>query len=137
MDKIDLLAAVFSLLKFIVMRLSAELPDSSRSVDAYFSGTVLCIDDGSSGRYVHSTGLFAKQMPYALNKLTCIRELFLAYELARQCGERIDGMLTTSHTDALQLQLLASNVRHVLEKCHYLCGTLRDVLCGGLPLRAN
>lgn len=142
MDKIDFLAAVFNALKFVVMRLSTDCPDAqSRIVDAYFSGTALSADCSPTGRYAHSSCLLAEHIPYTLNKLSCIRELFEAYELARRCSARIGRMLgsasISSSPQQLQLQLLSNNASHLVEKCHYMCSAMQAVLCGRIPSLAH
>lgn len=140
MDKIDFLAAVFNALKFVVMRLSTDCPDTqSRIVDAYFSGTALSADCSPADRYAHSSCLLAEHIPYTLNKLSCIRELFQAYELARRCSARISSMLGSagSSPQQWQLQLLSNNASHLVEKCHYLCSAMQAVLCGRIPSLAQ
>ena len=142
MDKIDFLAAVFNALKFVVMRLSTDCPDAqSRIVDAYFSGTALSADCSPADRYTHSSCLLAEHIPYTLNKLSCIRELFEAYELARRCSARIGSMLSStsisSSPQLLQLQLLSNNASHLVEKCHYVCSAMQAVLCGRIPSLAH
>lgn len=143
MDKTDFLAAVFTALKFVVMRLlstDCSPATQTRIVDAYFSGTVLSADCSPADRYAHSSCLLAEHIPFTLNKLSSIRELFEAHELARCCSARINSMLdrvSSSPQQQLQLQLLSHNASHLVEKCHYLCSAMQAVLCGRIPSLAH